>query len=298
MKSETDILHKARWTDDPAQCAEFLELVSPKINSESKSGAHRYRVGDYHEDIESEIRLQLWQQMVEGSTDGPFAKDSPAEAANYLLGTSGISERPRTIARRIGKRRSRQAEILEGVCHSNMTPDIETELMAICRSFPLVMAKIPELTVRELDVLGCEILQQIDAGVLSADSFDRLAQAAGVSSDKARAYNEYHDKNGHSSDSNRKALSRARSKAKAAFYDKEKKALDREKFKSLLMIVLALSLALFNATHQDRSDHQNVFVNQSSFTHQPAVAHQGGNLIHQPEAARQGLVITNGDPSC
>src|SRR5690349_3002990 len=107
--------------------------------------------------------------MVEGSTDGPFAKDSPTEAANYFLSTSGITERPRTIARRIGKRRSRQAEILEGVCHSNMTPDIETELMAICRSCPRVIAKIPELTVRKVDALGCEMLEQIDAGVLSAD---------------------------------------------------------------------------------------------------------------------------------
>jgi len=112
MTSETDILHAARWINDPLQREVFLAEVDPTIVRESKRWARAYRIGDYHEDIASEMRAEYLQEMVEGSTDGPFAKDSPTEAAKSLLGTPRIPERARTIARRIAKKQSRQAEIV------------------------------------------------------------------------------------------------------------------------------------------------------------------------------------------
>jgi len=106
MKGQANNLQLARWTDDTAQREKFLTDVGPRIDRESKSMARRYRVGMYHEDIKSEIQAELLQQMLEIDTDGPFAKDSPEEAADFFLEKENyrIRERARSLARKIAKK--------------------------------------------------------------------------------------------------------------------------------------------------------------------------------------------------
>ena len=302
MKRKTNNPQVARWAKDPAQKEKFLTEVGPRIDGESRHIPQRYGVGTYQEDIASEIRLELWQQIREKDADGPFAKDapfakaSPKAAADFLGANFRIRERVRSLARKEARKQSRQAEILADVRQPDLPPDVETQLFDIAKSLPRITSGTPDLTPRESDIVRKEVLRQVGIDDLSGSSFDQVAKAAGVSSSEQRAYNEYHEKKGQNSASDRKAWSRASGKVRKAFsYDKETKDFDREKFTSLLVIVFALSLALLSAFHQDRSIHQNAFVNQDRFIHlaqqvnrihQTALAHQV-NRIHQTALAHQ-----------
>lgn len=272
MESEINILYVERWTDDPAQQEKFLTLVGPKIVCESRYMANRYRVGNYYEDIASDIRAQLLERMHKRDADGPFAKDSATEAASLLLDSSNfqIREWARPIARKIGRRQSRQADVLAGVREPDLPQDIATQLLSIARGLPLVISEARNLTSMESKVFRMESLRRAGVDDLPAEIFDQAAQASGISSSELREFNKDHEQQGHLSEAKRKTWSRARAKVK--------NALSRAKVASLLAIVFALSLALFNATHQDR------------FIHQPDVAHQGGNLIHQPDVAEQSML--------
>jgi hypothetical protein len=280
MKDQANNLQVACWTDDPAQREKFLTEVGPRIDRESKKMAHRYGVGMYHEDIKSEIQAELLQQMLEIDGDGPFAKDSPKEAADFFLEKENyrIRERARSLARKIARKQSRQAEILADVRQPDLPPEIKTQLFAIAKSLPRITSGTPNLTPRDSDIFRKEVLRQVGIDVLDAPIFDQVAQAAGISSSKQRAYNEYHEEHGQNSVSDRKAWSRARAKVVKAF--------TRAKLISLLVIVFALSLALYNGSHQSRSSHQGDFVNQDRFSHQNALAHQGSK-IHQIGRAHQ-----------
>jgi hypothetical protein len=274
MKGETNNLQVARWTDDPAQQEEFLTEIGPRIKSQSKSMAHRYRVKNHWEDIASEIGVEFLQRMHKEDADGPFAKDSPKEAADFLLEKENyqIRERARSLARKEAKKQSRQAEILADVRQPDLSPEIETQLFAIAKSLPRITSEIPDFTPRDNDIARKEWLRQVGIDDLPAPIFDQVAQAAGISGSEEREYIKDHDENGHSSASDRKAWSRASAKVAKAF--------TRAKLASLLMLVFALSLALCSAIHQGRAIHQNAFVNQGSFTHRNDRARRG-NLSHQ-----------------
>jgi hypothetical protein len=156
--------------------------------------------------------------------------------------------------------------------------------LAIAESIPRVISETPNLTSRESEILCLETLRQVGIDDIPASKFDQVAQAAGTSGPKLRAHVEDYDENGHLSASDRKALSRARAKVL--------KVLTRAKLVSLLVIVFALSLALYKGIHQGRSSHQNDFVKQSCFSHQSARA----DFSHQSARADQvGLVATNHD---
>jgi hypothetical protein len=299
MKGESNNPQVAHWTDDLDQREEFLTEVSSRIKSQSKSMAYRYRVKDDWEDIESEIRVKLLQQMDKKNPDGPFAKafakDSPKEAADFLLenGNFQIHEQAKSIVRKEAKKRLRQGEILEAnewsrqakiladVRQRDLSPEIGARLFEIAQSLPGFTSVIPDFTPRDNDIVRKELLRQVGIDDLPAPIFDRVAQAAGVSSSEQRAYNEYHEEHGKNSESDRQAWSRARAKVKKAY---TKASLLTSLF--VLVFVFALSLALGKDTHQARSDHQGDFANQGSFDHQPDLARQG-NLINQNDSDHQ-----------
>ncbi len=302
MNGETDNLQVVRWTDDPAEREKFLTEVALRIDRAAKFMAHRYGVEDYWQDIASEVRIKLLQEMRDINTDGPFTTDSPREAAAFFLDKKNfrILEWARLQARKIAGIQSRQAELLADVFpQPDLLPDNEKQCLAIARGIPRIFSEVPKLTARDKDILRMEMLLLSGVDELPARIAAQAAQAAGTSSSKLLAYSESRKQYGRS-ESDRKALYRARAKVS--------KGVTPEKFKSLFVIVFALSLALY-AIHQDRSVDQNHFVNQGclihqpevsrqgNLIHQPEVAHQGGNLIHQPEVARQGLVIINRDPT-
>lgn len=274
-------LHAPRWTDDPAQREEILTKVGSRIDSQSKSMARRYRVGMNREDIKSEIQVELLRQMNEPDTDGPFAKDTPEEAAAFLLANENyeIRELARSHARKEAKTQSRQSEIMDDVRQPDLPPDVLTELSVVVNSLPRIFSETPDLTAREWEILLLETLRLSMVDDLPASELDQFAQAAGTSGPKLRAHVEGHDKQRCLSPRDRKALSRARAKVK--------KAVTKAKLKSFLAIVFALSLPLLNATHQGRSSHQKALVNQGSFTHQNALAHQGNLIDHQNALAHQ-----------
>lgn len=278
-------LHEAHWTQDPYQREEFLTKVGPRIDRESKYMAHCYGVGIYQEDIASQIRSELLEQMDERDTDGPFAKDTPQEAIALFLAKDNyrIRERARTLVRSISGKRSRQAEILADVRQPDLGPDIQTQLLTIFETFPRIVSKIPDLTARDFDILCKETFRQVGADDLSAEVLEQALQPTGISGTEILAYCEYYDQHGHLSPSDRKAWSRARPKLKDF----------RDKFKWLLVIGFALSLGL-HAIHQSRSNRQNDFVNHGSRIHQNALAHQG-NLIHHSELAHQSNLIHQND---
>ena len=91
MKTETDNLPVAVWTDDPAQQEEFFAEVDPIIIRESNRWPSFYGVRMDCEDTAQESRLKLFQQMHDRDADGPFAKDSPKEAADFLKDNFRIS---------------------------------------------------------------------------------------------------------------------------------------------------------------------------------------------------------------
>jgi hypothetical protein len=132
MKGQTNNLQVARWTDDPAQIEKFFTEVGPKIAGESRHIARRYGVAMYLEDIESEVKANLWQQMLEADTGRSFAKDSPKEAADFFLEKENyrIREWARLHARKIAGKQSRQAEILAGVRPPDL-PVVSAELNTI-----------------------------------------------------------------------------------------------------------------------------------------------------------------------
>jgi hypothetical protein len=306
-------LHAKRWTDDPVQQEQFFKAVGPKIHGESKYVAGKYRVGMYLEDIELEVKAKLWRQMLEVDPAGPFAKDTPEAAAGFFLDKENyrIRELARPSARKEAeehkkrsgqakkadkrkkqseqakkadehekqagqaderaeicwpKTRSRQADDLANVRQPDLPPDVETELFAIAKCLPIIVSKTPGITPRESEVLCLETLRISHVDDLPDTTLDQVAQTAGTTGPKQRAHNEYHNKEGHLSPSDRKALSRARAKVA--------KALTRAALTSLLAIIFALSLALLNAIHQGRSDHQNDLVHQGYLIDEVALSHQ------------------------
>lgn len=275
MKSETNNPH---WTDDPAQHEKFFTEVDPTIDRESRRWARFYGVVMDREDVAQDMRLKLWLQMGKIDTDEPFAKGSPKEAADSLISNYQIREPVRSDARRLGDKQKRQAEILAKVSPPDLPQDIETELFAIVQRLPLIASATPNFTPRDREILFKEVLRQIDLDDLPASKFDQAAQAVGISSSELRSYIKDHDEDGHSSPSDRKAWSRARAKVLKAF--------TRAKLASLLVIVLALSLGLYNAIRQGRSIGQDDFVNQCSSIHQNYLA-RPDNLIYQKARAHQ-----------
>jgi hypothetical protein len=249
--------------------------------------AYLYGVGMHLEDIESEVKDKLWRQMLEVDTGGPFAKDTPKEAADFFLEKTNfrIREWARLSARKEAderkkqsgqaddladvcwpKKQARQADEIANVRQRDLPPDVETELFAIAKSLPRITSATPNLTPRDSDIVRKEVLRQAGIDDLPAPIFDQVAQAAGISSSELRAHVENHDEHGHLSPSDRKAWSRARGKIA--------KALTRAALTSLLAVVFALSVALLNATHQGRLSHQNDFVNQGSLIEEKASTHQ------------------------
>jgi hypothetical protein len=273
-------LQIAHWTDDPAQREEFLTRVGPKIDKESGYMARRYRVATYSEDIATQIRTEFLQQMNTKDLDGPFTKDSAREAADSLLekGNFRIHERARTLARKIDKRQSRQADVLAEVCQPELPPSVEQQLLGIAQSIQIAISQIPDFTARDSKIFRLETLRLTQVDDLDAPMFEQAAKAAGVSVSEARAHIEYHEQQGHLSPSDRKAWSRARAKVLKAY--------SRVKFASLLVILLALSLPLYSGVHQSRSVHQNaVAAHQSNFSHQEALAVHQTNFVHQETLA-------------
>jgi hypothetical protein len=271
MESDTNNLQAARWTADPAQQEKFFAAVGPRINAESRSIARKYGLGMYHEDIRSDIEIKLLQQMSKINTDGPFAKDSPEEAATSLLenGNFLIHNLARSLAGEEADRRrkqSRQAEILAHVGPPDLRPDAEKVLFALAESLPRVVSKTPDLTSREIEILRLEGLRCNNVDDLPTPIFDQVAQAAGTSGPELRAHIEDHDERGHLSPRDRKTLSRARAKVK--------KVLTAAAAMSLLTIVFALSVALLDAIHQGRSIRQNDSVKQASLIDEIALTHQ------------------------
>jgi len=280
MKRRAKNLQAARWTDDPAQREKFLNEVEPKIDGESKLMARRYRVGMYQEDIKSETQLGYLQRMDQGDTDGPFAKDSPEDAADVFKDKENYQIRERAarpLARKEFTRQSRQAELLANVCQKELLPDFEAQLFAIAKGLPLIISRTPNLTPRESKIFRKEALRRVDIDSLPADVFDQVAQAAEISASEEREYIKDHDENGHSNASDRQAWHRACAKVK--------KALTQAALKLLLALAFALSLASLNAIHQGRSINQDDFVNQGKFIHQKALAYHG-NLKHQKALAQ------------
>lgn len=271
MKSETNNLQVASWADDSTQQEKFFNAVHSRIEAESRYMAGLYRVRMYQEDIESGVRLRLSQQMRKRELGGPFAKDSPEEAADFFLEKQNyrIREWARPLARSLAdtekKKQRKQAEVLANVRPPDLSQDRESKLFDVCKSLPQI-SEISNLTPRESEAFCMEMLRRLDIDGHPASVFDQFAQAAGIAGSEERAYIKDHDENGHSSTSKRKALSRALAKVKKAF--------TAAKVLALLGIVLALSLVLCNATHQRRSSHQNLFVTQGSFIDQNAPEHQ------------------------
>ncbi len=273
MKTKSNNLQVARWTEDPALQEEFFTEIAPTIDDESKRWIRFYGISVDRKDLASEMRLKLWQQMREKPTDGPFAKDSPKEAADSLKATFEIREPIRWDARKLGNKQRRQADILAQVGPPDLPRDIETELFAIVESLPRIASATPNFTQRDRDILFKEVARQIGLDDLSAEKFDQAAQALEVSSSELRSYFKDHDRYGHSCARDRKAWSRARAKVV--------KALTKAKLMSLLVIVLAVSLALYS--------HQNDSVDQGTSIRQNALRHQE-NLIEGNVLAHQGLI--------
>jgi len=285
----TNNLQAAHWTDDPAQQAIFFTEVDRAIKPEAIRWIRFYGAAMDPEDIASQMRLKLCEQMSKRDPDGPFAKASPKEAADFLIANWEIREPIRSEARNLGKKqrrqaeilareeKARQAEILAGVSAPDLPQDSIARLLAAARSIP-VMVEASNLTSRENEVFRKESLRQIDLEGLPASVFDQATRAAGVSSSEQHAYDEYHDQHGRSSDSDRKAWSRALAKVTKAF--------TMTQLLSLLVIVLVFSLSLALSLHQGRSDHQDELVKQSNFMHQDDLARQG-NLIPRKALSHQ-----------
>ena len=306
MKDDKDNLHIGHWTDDPAQRDELWRRLDPHIKSISRYVARRHGVERHHEDIASGAWAELWQWVRERDLDGPFAKDSAKEAAESLIKNYEIFRIAGKLAGRIARQESRfeytQAEELERVRQPDLQPDLETKAFAIAKGLSLTSVEA-HLTAKENEFYCLEGFRRTGIADVPDHVLDRVAPIAGTSGAKVRAH--IHDHEEHGQDPRvRKGWSRACVKVRKAFYDKERKDFDRERFTSFLVIVLALTLALFNAGHRGRSIHQKGFVNQDSFVHQPEFAHQDnlihqpefahqGTLVHQPDFAHQGLVITN-----
>jgi|ERR1700754_1821261 len=287
MKTETNNLQVAGWTDDPAQQEEFFAEVEPIITRESNRWPSFYGVRMDREDTAQESRLKLLQQMHNKDADGPFAKDSPKEAADFLKENFRISERLRRDARNLGSKQRRHAKILEQsqaeifneIVPKELPKDFVERLFAVCKSLPQI-SEISNLTPRESEAFRKEMIRRTEVDDLDPAEFDQAVEAAGISSSEQREYNEDHDKNGHSSDRDRKALSRALTKVKTAF--------TQAKLLTLLMILLALSssLVLSSAIDQARSDHQGDTVSQRSLSHQEYLARQS-SVIKRNTCAHQ-----------
>jgi hypothetical protein len=284
MKTNNNNLQVARWNDDPTQRGECLSKLIPEIKSKSKSRARRYRVEFYQEDIESDTQLKLLQQMVEADPDGPFAKDSPQEAADFLLDGLRISNRLDLHARKEGKRQSRQAEIFEDlVPEPDVPPDMEKQLMDAVPMIQRIISLMPNFTASDRQSFLYDSLLITGVYDLPEPKFVQALKAAGVSIPDARAYKENYEKHGGLNSRNRKARSRAHLKIKEAFTT-------AAKLRPLLVFVLAfalpLALVLNSAIQQPRSVRQNDFVNRLNFGHQIAFAQQG-SLIHRKVLSHQ-----------
>jgi hypothetical protein len=277
MKDQANNLQAERWTDDPAQKEQFFTDVGPTIDRESRYWTRFHGVAMDREDIASDMRLKLCEQMGKTDTDEPFDKDSPKETADFLIANYKIREPIRSNARRLGIKQRRQAEILAKVGPPDLPRDIERELLTTARSIG-VLVELCDFTSRERDIFPKESLRQIGADDLDAPLLDQAAQYAGTSGPEVRAHIKDHDEAGHLSARDRKVWSRACAKVREAF--------DRAKLASLLVVVLALSLALLSSIHQRRSLHQNDLVNQGSLINEIALAHQS-TKIHQDTLAHQ-----------
>lgn len=295
---------QTHWTYDPAQQKEFFAEVDSKIKPEVKRAIKSYGPSVDSEDFEQDYRLKLWQQMRTMDADGPFAKDSPKEAADCLVNNYQIHNDVQSNARELGRKQRRRAKILEqgrkqgeilgqrgraaiiiqksqaeifaGVRPKDLPEDAQTRFLAAARTIRVITEE-SDLTSTERDFVRKALLRRIDVDDLPGPFHRQATQAAGVSSAGQRAFDASHDKHGQST-RERKALSRALAKVKKVF--------DKAKFLSLLTIVVALSLSLAFSIHQGRSDHQDDLVNQRSLSHQNDLARQG-NLIQQNARAHQ-----------
>lgn len=248
-------LQSGHWCDDPTQCEAFLTQVGSRIVGETKFISRWYKVERYQEDIAEDIKIWFLQQMQDKNS--PFAEASFEEATNIFLGEKDyrIRGQTRLIARKISRKQAKeqptQAEILAGVRQPELALDEEKELRRIAESIPRIESKV-DFTSREIEIFGKETLRQTGIGNLPDSILDEVAQIAGVFGAEQRAYNQYHDKNGKNSDSDRKAYSRAKAKVKKVF--------DKVKLMSLLAIVFTFSLGLFISVNKEDSGHQKVFV--------------------------------------
>lgn len=298
MKDNTDngVPH---WTDVPAQQKEFFTLVEPMIDREARRWTNFQGVVMDLEDIKSNMRLNLWEQMGKRDNDGPFAKGTPKETADSLIADYKIREPIRWDARKLGGRqrkeakilacefrvKRKQAEIFAGVRPKDLPQgDVLTNLFNVAETIRRTSSETPDFTPRDQDIYCKETLRQVGIDDAPPAIRKKIARAAGISCVKLSTYLEYHDQHGHSSERDRKAWPRACAKVRKAF--------PRDKFISLLVIVLALGLSLgsYVAICDNHSIYQKNLVNQGSYLRPTILAHQE-NLIREKAAAHQQDLI-------
>jgi hypothetical protein len=304
MKDNTDN-QVPHWTDDPAQQEEFFVLVEPTINREAVRWTDFQGVAMDREDIASKRKLELWEQMGKRDADGPFAKATPKETADSLIADYKIREPIRWDARKLGGTQRKeakslarefkrtQAEVFAGVRPKDLPQgNILTNLFNAAGTIRRLSSETPGFTPRDNDIFGKETLRQVGVDDAPPPIRDQIARAAGISSVKLSTHLEYHDEYGHCSESDRTAYGRACAKVRKAF--------PRDKFKSLLMIVLALGLSLgsYAAIRDGRSIYQKNLVNHGSCIRPTILAHQENlafahqeNLIDQIALAHQEDLI-------
>ena len=236
----------AHWTKDEAQRDRFLELVESVIQREAKFHAVRRGVAGYRDDIASEIRVELVEGMNGPSVPWWFALATPEETAQRMINQYRIRERARTIARRIAKKQSRQAQLLENVAQPTMPKDTEAQLMEIVRRIDKIAMTMqalpdqgPQFTSRDDEIFRLETCRQVGLEDLAPSQFDAAAEAAGLAPVELRTYVDDHEKEGHLSVRDRQAWGRAKAKVAATF--------TRVGLVSILAIIVSVGAA---AAHQ------------------------------------------------
>ncbi|HKO61187.1 MAG TPA: hypothetical protein VJV03_08520 [Pyrinomonadaceae bacterium] len=211
--------------------------------------------------------------------NGPFAKNSPQQAADFFLRKDNfqIREWARSVVRKDNKWKLRQAEAFDDVRLVDPRQDIVTNVVEVVRGLPGIASAPGSLTPNEQEGFVLETARRL-LDDYPQDVRDQVARSGGISIFKLRAHTKDYDEAGHSSAKDRQIYSRACRKIAKAFTSAA--------VLSLLMVVLAfaLSLSLFIAIQPGRALQQYDFVNQSCFDHQNDLAHQGNFIDPDPLA--------------
>ncbi|MBI3818869.1 MAG: hypothetical protein HY286_09290 [Planctomycetes bacterium] len=212
------VTQAADWSRDPAQRAEFLERLQPKIEQHSRWWASHCRIFQEWRDVAQEVRLELCERLDRFLENGEhaslFSLPTPEQAADVAIKTYIVQHLARDRAR---SRRTQSHRPLGSMdeafeIHSRAAPtEQEWRFMEFIEHFFNDTVPNLRLTRREHEVLRQLTIQGLGAAEIGRQRMCEAAAIAGIATEEIRACL---DEDARPSRKNRDALSRLREKLK------------------------------------------------------------------------------------